>query len=86
MNAGALDVQPIIDLASTAGLPLAMIEAFYPGPYGGTALAEAIFGVQNRWGRLPYSIYHSAFTDASPMTEHDLRVAPGKTYRYALSA
>ena len=36
----------------------------------------------NAWGRLPYTIYPSNFTDAAEMSMHDLRVAPGRTYRY----
>ena len=48
----------------------------------GTALAQGIFGEMNAWGRLPYTIYPSNFTKAAEMSMHDLRVAPGRTYRY----
>ena len=80
MNAGAVAIDAIAAHAGTA--PLAIIEAFYPGPHGGTALAEGIFGEMNAWGRLPYTVYPASFADATPMSEHDLRVAPGRTYRY----
>ena len=49
MNAGMV----AIDAEAAHGGPLAIIEAFYPGPYGGRALAKSIFGQENRWGRLP---------------------------------
>jgi hypothetical protein len=29
-----------------------------------------------------YTIYPKSFAEATPMSEHDLRVAPGRTYRY----
>ena len=32
---------------------VALIEAFYPGMEGARAIAEAIFGTSNRWGKLP---------------------------------
>eukprot|EP00039_Didymoeca_costata_P017511 m.324676 g.324676 ORF g.324676 m.324676 type:complete len:878 (-) comp16544_c0_seq6:89-2722(-) len=61
---------------------MAIIEAFYPGPHGGVALAKSLFGDANKFGRLPYTIYPSNFTSEALMSEHDLRVAPGRTYRY----
>ena len=33
--------------------PDALIEAFYPA-FGAPALARQIFGITNKWGRLPY--------------------------------
>lgn len=80
MNAGAVAIDA--EAAYRGPAPLAIIEAFYPGPRGGEALAEGIFGEMNAWGRLPYTIYPRSFTEATPMSEHDLRVSPGRTYRY----
>jgi beta-glucosidase len=89
MNAGAvsLDVDSIVGGAannhgSSGGTPLAIVEAFYPGKRGGEALAQGIMGKMNSWGRLPYTIYPSNFTKEAEMSMHDLRVAPGRTYRY----
>jgi hypothetical protein len=62
--------------------PLAIIEAFYPGPRGAEALANGIFGRHNAWGRLPYTIYPKSFADEAEMSMHDLREPPGRTYRY----
>jgi len=52
MNAGAVAFDA--EAAHVGPAPLAIIEAFYPGPSGGVALAQGIFGLHNRWGRLPY--------------------------------
>ena len=80
LNAGAVSIDAMADYAGPA--PLAIIEAMYPGQRGGQALAEGIFGDMNAWGRLPFTIYPSSFAEATPMSEHDLRVTPGRTYRY----
>lgn len=78
-NGGAVSIDAE---AAHAGSPLAIIEAFYPGPRGGEAVAQGIFGDHNRWGRLSYTIYPANFTATADMLEHDLRVEPGRTYRY----
>jgi hypothetical protein len=80
LNAGAVDIDNIAAHAGPA--PLAIIEAMYPGQRGAQALAEGIFGEMNAWGRLPFTIYPASFAKDTPMTEHDLRVSPGRTYRY----
>merc|ERR1719440_143807 len=82
MNAGAVAIDAEAAYRGSKASPLAIIEAFYPGPRGGEALAQGLFGAHNRWGRLPYTIYPKSFMDAAQMTEHDLRAAPGRTYRY----
>ncbi|MGB8645552.1 MAG: glycoside hydrolase family 3 C-terminal domain-containing protein [Anaerolineae bacterium] len=56
----------------------AIIEAWYPGQEGGTALAEVLFGDYNPAGRLPVTFYQSV--DQLPPFE-DYRMA-GRTYRY----
>jgi len=80
MNGGAVAIDAEAKFKGLA--PLAIIEAFYPGPYGGTALAQGIFGHHNKWGRLPYTIYPKSFVNEADMTMHDLRSPPGRTYRY----
>eukprot|EP00936_MAST-01D_sp_MAST-1D-sp1_P000981 g981.t1 len=90
MNGGAVALDGLLELVNAAQkqqhFPVAIIEAFYPGPHGGTALAQGIFGKHNRWGRLPYTIYPSSFVQEADMSMHDLRVAPGRTYRYYRNA
>ena len=49
------------EAAYKGSAPLAIIEAFYPGPRGGEALAQGLFGDMNAWGRLPYTIYPSRY-------------------------
>ncbi|HWS89564.1 MAG TPA: glycoside hydrolase family 3 C-terminal domain-containing protein [Pyrinomonadaceae bacterium] len=56
----------------------AIVEAWYPGQEGGTALADVLFGDYNPAGRLPVTFYKS--TDQLPPFE-DYRMQ-GRTYRY----
>lgn len=56
----------------------AIVEAWYPGEEGGTAIAGVLFGDYNPGGRLPVTIYKSA--DQLPAFG-DYRMA-GRTYRY----
>jgi len=56
----------------------AIIEAWYPGQDGGTAIADVIFGDYNPAGRLPLTFYKSI--DQIPAFDnYDMK---GKTYRY----
>ncbi len=55
-----------------------ILEAWYPGEAGGTAIAEVLFGAYNPAGRLPVTFYRSA--DDLPSFE-DYAMA-GRTYRY----
>lgn len=43
-------------LAEIDGLLSALVVAYYPGPHGARAVADALFGVTNPAGRLPYSM------------------------------
>jgi len=56
----------------------AILEAWYPGEEGGTAIADALFGDYNPGGRLPVTFYASV--DQLPPFE-DYRME-GRTYRY----
>jgi beta-glucosidase len=60
-----------------AALP-AIVEAWYPGEEGGTALAEVLFGVYNPAGRLPVTFYRSE-EQLPPFEDYAMA---GHTYRY----
>jgi beta-glucosidase len=56
----------------------AILQAWYPGPEGGTALADVLFGDYNPAGRLPVTFYRSV--DQLPAFA-DYKME-GRTYRY----
>jgi len=58
----------------------AILEAWYPGQRG-DAVADVLFGDYNPAGRLPVTFYKTA-ADISDMTNYDMQVGNGRTYRY----
>jgi beta-glucosidase len=56
----------------------AIVEAWYPGEEGGTAIADVLFGDYNPAGRLPVTFY-KAVADLPPFTDYHMQ---GRTYRY----
>ena len=48
--------------AVVGGKEVALVEAWYPGVRGAAALADAIFGVTNRFGKLPVTVYRDSFS------------------------
>ena len=56
----------------------AILEAWYPGEEGGTALAETLAGDNNPAGRLPVTFYRSL----SQLPPFDQYAMKGRTYRY----
>ena len=56
----------------------AILEAWYPGQAGGTAIAQVLFGAYNPGGRLPVTFYRDV-ADLPPF--EDYRMA-GRTYRF----
>jgi beta-glucosidase len=57
----------------------AVLDMFWAGEEGGTAIADVLFGDYNPAGRLPYTVYQSA-QDIPAMTEYD--ITKGFTYMY----
>jgi beta-glucosidase len=56
----------------------AILDAFYPGEEGGTAVAETLSGKNNPAGRLPVTFYKSV-DDLPPFEDYAMK---GRTYRY----
>jgi beta-glucosidase len=72
MNGSALALQDTAQKAS------AILEAWYPGESGGTAIAETLFGENNPSGRLPLTFY----ADTNQLPSFDDYSMKGRTYRY----
>ena len=60
---------------------LAVVEAFYPGPLGGQAVADVLFGTYNPGGKLPYTVFNNTH-DIAVATDYNMTAPPGRTYRY----
>lgn len=73
MNAGPLAVTWAND-----HLP-AILDAWYPGESGGTAIARTLLGDYNPGGHLPYTVYAS-LDGVPPQNEYD--ISKGFTYLY----
>jgi beta-glucosidase len=56
----------------------AILEAWYPGEEGGTAIAETLAGDNNPGGRLPLTFY-SSLSQIPDFTDYSMK---GRTYRY----
>src|SRR5713226_4736155 len=56
----------------------AILDAWYPGEEGGTALTDVLFGDYNPGGRLPVTFYKSV-DQLPPFTDYSMQ---GRTYRY----
>lgn len=57
----------------------AIVNAWYPGEQGGTAVAEVLFGDYNPGGRLPLTYYNS-LDELPPFDDYD--ITKGRTYQY----
>jgi len=66
--------------------PDAILVGHMPGVTGGTAVAEALFGKHNDFGKLPYTVYPHAYQNTTLFIEMSLRKGPrtpeGRTHRF----
>ncbi|MBB5730287.1 glycoside hydrolase family 3 C-terminal domain-containing protein [Sphingomonas prati] len=67
-----------INLAWAKDNAAAILEAWYPGQAGGTAIGDVLSGRTNPAGRLPLTFYRSV-TDLPPFDDYAMT---GRTYRY----
>eukprot|EP00041_Stephanoeca_diplocostata_P027569 m.760704 g.760704 ORF g.760704 m.760704 type:complete len:805 (-) comp23202_c0_seq2:335-2749(-) len=81
LNGGMVSVEHELAHATN---PPAYIEAFYPGMEGAKALATSMFGQVNKWGRMPYTVYHADWINDNSMLDHD--ITHKRTYRYGADA
>ena len=65
------------ELGASDHIP-AIVEAWYPGQAGGTAIADVLFGDYNPGGRLPVTFYKSV-DQLPPFTDYSMK---GRTYRF----
>ena len=77
INGGPVSLSTLHDHKGILGI----LEAFYPGAVGGTAVADILFGKYNPAGRLPMTVYDS-IEDVPAATNYDMSYPPGRTYRY----
>ncbi|KAH3714431.1 family 3 glycoside hydrolase [Pelomyxa schiedti] len=76
VSGGIVAIDSLVEPASS------IIQAFYPSTMGALALARSIFGLENRWGKLPVTIYASNFINEISMTDYHFSTGVGRTYRY----
>ena len=57
----------------------AIVNAWYPGEQGGTAVADVLFGDYNPAGRLPLT-YYKSLDELPPFDDYD--ITKGRTYKY----
>lgn len=72
-----LNGSPIPSVWAQDNIP-AIVEAWYPGEEGGTAIADILFGDYSPAGRLPITFIRSV-NDLPPFEDYSMK---GRTYRY----
>lgn len=77
INGGAVSLSQAYTNRAVVGI----LEAFYPGALGGTAVADVLFGKYSPGGRMPVTTYVSS-AEIPPSTDYGMTTHHGRTYRY----
>ena len=75
-NGGAVSIDELVEPSH------AIVEAFNPAQQGPKALAALLFGHENRWGKLPITIYDKDYASKLPIQDMEYDTPPGRSYRY----
>lgn len=75
-NGGILSIDALVEPSA------AIVEAFNPAVMGPRALAQLMFGAENRWGKLPVTIYPAEYTSQINITDMSFSKGVGRGYRY----
>jgi hypothetical protein len=46
----------LVDIEELRHADVAIVQAWFPGATGGTAVARTVFGLENRFGKLPFTV------------------------------
>lgn len=60
----------------------AVLEAWYPGAFGATAVARTLFGLENPGGKLPVTVYPASYAAAINMSDMQMARGVGRSYKY----
>ena len=77
-NGGPLAIEWLVESPRVE----AIVEGWYPGVNGGTAVAEVLLGKYAPAGKLPVTMYHANYTKQIAETSMDMRSYPGRTHQY----
>ena len=77
VNGGPVSIPNLYTNKAVVGI----IEAFYPGPLGGRAVADVLFGKYNPGGKMPYTVFNST-KDIPSAIDYNMTALYGRTYRY----
>jgi hypothetical protein len=76
ISGGMVSIDPLLDAAP------AVVEAFNPAQRGPAALAALLFGAENRWGKMPITVYPQNYTKGVDLRSMSYTDGPGRSYRY----
>lgn len=82
VNGGLASLDTLTAVPISAAQQLAIVEALLPGNTGASALAAALFGKTNTFGKLPFTMVPSSFVDESDFSDLSMSNPPGRSYKY----